>query len=120
MVPTEVHELLGILIIPIVLLHLWLNRRWLKAVVPQVIKSTANEKSRKMLFFVAGLIAALAVTVISGIMLSNGLDGNAITHELSDNMRRTVMPAMVVHRLASLALMVFIVLHVKVHIKKKS
>ncbi|GHV26410.1 hypothetical protein FACS18948_2000 [Clostridia bacterium] len=118
-VPTEVHELLGMIIIPIVVLHLALNLKWLKVVAPKIVKNTANEKSRRMFLYVAGLIIALMVTIASGILLSNGLDGNAISHELSDTLRSRVMPALVVHRLASLVLMVFIVLHVKMHIKKK-
>jgi hypothetical protein len=114
-VDTSTHELLGIIIAPIVALHILLNWKWVKATITSMRRGKATEKSQQMFRLVIGLAVSLVITIISGLLLSNALDGAALSHGLGHSMQGGIMPAMAVHRLSSMACMVFIILHIKVH-----
>jgi ABC-type multidrug transport system fused ATPase/permease subunit len=63
----------SIIIIPLVSIHLILNRKWIKSTVKNIIHGKANDKSRYMFFLSLGLFLSLVITMVSGFLISQFL-----------------------------------------------
>jgi hypothetical protein len=114
-VETSIHELLGIILIPVVVVHVLLNWKWVKTTVLNLHRGKASEKSWRMFRLIIGLLVSLTITIVSGLFLSKALNGETLSHQSGHSMQSGIMPAMVVHRVSSMACMVFIILHIRIH-----
>jgi hypothetical protein len=103
----RIHEILGVIIIPLVSIHLILNRKWIKSAVKNIIHGKANDKSRYMFFLSLGLFLSLVITMVSGFLISQFLIPSEVVPA----------PMQILHRLAAMVCAILIVLHIRLHLK---
>jgi len=97
----DLHIFLGYIIVPVVIIHLLLNGKWLVNSTKRLFSGKLNPKSWYMYKLVIGLTVTFSVCIVTGFVLV--LDPN---------------PAFVMHRLhhlSALISLVLVVYHVKVH-----
>ena len=112
----SLHVGLGIAIIPIIIIHLLLNGKWLSSSIRNLSSGKITPKARYMLFLSVGLIIAFTVAIISGIA-SYQSGYSVIRHGIAN--RRALDPSIMVlhrlHALSALACLVLSFLHAKLH-----
>jgi hypothetical protein len=94
------HVILGFFFIPLVIVHLSLNGKWLVASIKNLFSGKLNPKARYMLILVVGLMSAFLLCTFSGIVLYQRDD---------HSMHRR-------HTISAIAFVVLTILHAKVHL----
>ena len=97
------HMVFGIIIIPMIVLHLLLNKKWIKTAANLFSGGKLKNKMKKMFYINVGLCIAFVILIVSGIMMY-GINVLAHSH--------------VLHGLHSLSSKIFAILsiwHIKLH-----
>jgi len=93
------HIILGHVFIPVAVIHLLLNGKWLLGTIKRFFNGEINSKARHMFRLVVGLTIAFFACISSGIVMYQS--GAYHLHHL--------------HIIATIACLILVILHVKVH-----
>jgi hypothetical protein len=105
------HEVVGYAGFLAVLMHLWLNRRWIAAL-PKMVKKTLPKQRKNIIL--AGLLAGNSLLIsVTGVLISHSLSVSAWLGLSAD----TVQAATILHSMSAKLFMPIIVLHIAFHWK---
>lgn len=113
----SLHVFFGFAIIPIIIIHLLLNGKWLFTSIKNLFSGKLTPQVRYMLFLVIGLVIAFSVTLITGIALyqSNYYSPYSVDRFSRGLIDPSIMFLSRLHGISALACIVLTFLHVKVH-----
>ena len=115
-VSPALHIFLGYAIIPIILIHLLLNYKWLFATVKSLFCGKSQPKTRDMLMLVVGLMIAFAVCCYSGMVIYKS-DCYPLSHAYLGAVNTSIRFLYLLHGISSVACVILTVFHVRVHWK---
>ena len=112
----SLHVGLGITIIPIIIIHLLLNGKWLSSSVKNRSNGKLTPKARYMLNLAIGLLIAFSVAIISGIA-SYQSGYSSLAHGIANrrSIDHSIMALHRLHAISALACLVLSFLHAKLH-----
>jgi|GEM_PF-3005279 len=112
----SLHVGLGIAIIPIIIMHLLLNGKWLGSLIKSLFSGKLSPKARYMFRLAMGLIIAFSVAIISGIA-SHQSGYSSIRHGIINRraIDHSIMALHRLHAISALACLILSFLHAKLH-----
>jgi len=100
-----VHQITGILMLLLIIIHLYLNIGWIKNSLKNLFKGKMNKKAKRLLVLAALLAIAFTATIITGILAAQALSidggGNHPVHRL--------------HTLSAIISGILVLLHIKLN-----
>lgn len=112
------HVILGYALVPVVIFHVFLNRKWLVNSLRTFMKGEANSQTLYMLFLFAVLTISFIVATISGIVLTqlSPISDDIFIH-IRNRFNSEYSSILNLHVRSSVAFVIAIVFHVKIHWK---
>jgi len=110
----SLHIFLGFVLIPVIIIHLLLNGKWLIGSIKKLFCGKLNSKARYMLMLVVGLIVAYAICNYTGIAIYRS-DLYSTSRVFMGRLDPSMQLLYVLHGVSAVACVILTVLHVKVH-----
>jgi len=115
-VSPTLHIFLGYALIPVIVVHLLLNCKWLFSAVKNLLCGKLQPKARYMLMLVVGLMIAFAICCYSGIVIYQS-DYYPLSHAYLEAINTSMRFLYFLHGISSVACVILTVFHARVHWK---
>jgi cytochrome b subunit of formate dehydrogenase len=110
----ELHNILGLIFVPIVITHIILNGRWLLGAIKNLFMGKLNAKAKYMLMLAVGLVISFSLCLYSGIYMYI-LSYTDLPWIYESMQEQAIDPLYALHGYSSIACFVLTVLHIQIH-----